>query len=83
MLRARASSSTIELKDLALHRSCLNEDEALDLYNKKFIQSSLEFYNPLTKSNDGIELNNSAQSLTRAKISKHVVVEHQNVGFKE
>ena len=47
-----------ELKDLALHRSSLNESEALDLFNKKFIQSSLEFYNPLTKAIAGNELGN-------------------------
>ena len=33
------TSINAELKDLAIHRACLNRDEALDLYNKKFIQS--------------------------------------------
>jgi hypothetical protein len=44
------TAAITELKDLTLYRSSLNASEALDLFNKKFIQSSLEFYNPLTKS---------------------------------
>jgi len=35
------TAKSTELKDLTLHRSALNESEAGDLYNKKFIQSSL------------------------------------------
>ena len=70
-----------ELKDLTLHRSSLNESEALDLFNKKFIQSSLEFYNPLTGSVTGKVLDNYAQSLTMLKIDSRVVVKHNPVEF--
>ncbi len=70
-----------ELKDLTLHRSALNESEALDLYNKKFIQSSLEYYNPLTRPVTGGEVGNEAQSLSTLKVGKGVVVEHQRVDF--
>jgi len=52
------------LKSIALHRSALNDSEALDLFNRKFIQSSLEFYNPLTIQHKGGDLKNYAQSLT-------------------
>jgi lysophospholipase L1-like esterase len=66
------TSTSLDLKDIALHRAALNESEALDLFNKKFIQSSLEFYNPLTQAATGDELSNHAQSLTRLKIDKEV-----------
>jgi lysophospholipase L1-like esterase len=68
-----------ELKDLTLHRSALNASEVLDLYNQKFIQSSLEFYNPLTRPVSGTILGNEAQSLSTLKIAKGVKVEHQRV----
>jgi hypothetical protein len=71
--------ANIELKDLALHRSCLNESEIIDLYNKKFIQSSLEFYNPLTSVISGTELGNHAQSLTTFKIDKAIKLENNFV----
>lgn len=73
------TSPNTELKDLAIHRASLNEHEALDLYNKKFIQSSLEFYNPLTKGTDGSELENMAQSMTKMKINKRVKLENKVV----
>ena len=75
------TASVTELKDLTLHRASLNESEMLDLFNKKFIQSSLEFYNPLTESATGNYLNNYAQSLSVLKVNKHVVVEHHPVEF--
>jgi hypothetical protein len=70
-----------DFKDLALHRSSLNETEALDLFNKKFIQSSLEFYNPLTRSIAGKTLQNYAQSLTVLKIDTRVLVRHNAIEF--
>ena len=70
-----------ELKDLTLHRSSLNNSEALDLFNKKFIQSSLEFYNPLTKPIVGEEMQNYAQSLTMLKIDKRVLLRHNTIEF--
>ena len=73
------NSPNTELKDLAVYRSSLNEDEALDLFNKKFIQSSLEFYNPLTTEIIGNELENRAQSLEKMKISKNVKMEYSKV----
>ena len=75
------TASMTELKDLTLHRSSLNESEALDLFNKKFIQSSLEFYNPLTNSVKGKDLQNYAQSLTMLKIDTQVVVRHNAIDF--
>jgi hypothetical protein len=75
------TASSTEMKDISLHRSALNESEALDLFNKKFIQSSLEFYNPLTKSVQGNTLKNDAQSLTMPKIDKDVVLQHHNITF--
>ena len=68
------TASNTELKDLTLHRSSLNESEALDLFNKKFIQSSLEFYNPLTQSFTGNYLKNCAQSLSVLKVDNRVLV---------
>ena len=70
------TSSRIELKDIMLHRSCLNEDEALDLYNKKFIQSSLEFFNPLTKPISGNRIENIAQSLSEISVESNVKLEN-------
>jgi len=59
----------------------LNESETLDLFNKKFIQSSLEFYNPLTKSVKGKDLQNYAQSLTMLKIDTQIVVRCNKIEF--
>ncbi|MPR34007.1 GDSL-type esterase/lipase family protein [Salmonirosea aquatica] len=73
------TAATLDLKDIALHRAALNESEALDLFNKKFIQSSLEFYNPLTHVPTGNELDNYAQSLNRMKLDKEVSLERQAV----
>ena len=70
-----------ELKDLTLHRSSLNNSEALDLFNKKFIQSSLEFYNPLTKPIVGEEMQNYAQSFTMLKINKTLLLRHNTIEF--
>jgi hypothetical protein len=75
------TASMTELKDLTLYRSSLNESEVLDLYNKKFIQSSLEFYNPLTKSIQGEELQNFAQSLTVMKIDNRVEIQFNKIEF--
>jgi hypothetical protein len=75
------TASMTELKDLTLHRSSLNESEALDLFNKKFIQSSLEFYNPLTKSIKGKDFQNYAQSLTMLKIDKQIMVRYNRIDF--
>jgi len=75
------TATITELKDLTLHRSSLNESEALDLFNKKFIQSSLEFYNPLKQSSTGNYLKNCAQSLSVLKIDNHVAVQHHPVDF--
>ena len=69
------TAPTIALKDITLHRAALNESEVLDLFNKKFIQSSLEFYNPLTQATTGEELSNYAQSLTTLNIDKGVSLE--------
>ncbi len=71
----------IALKDVTLHRSALNDSEALDLYNRKFIQSSLEYYNPLTAPVTGSTLGNEAQSLSTLKIANGVKLEHQRVDF--
>ncbi len=70
-----------ELKDLTFHRSALNESEARDLYHKKFIQSSLEYYNPLTRPVSGATVGNEAQSMTTLKIAKGVALKHQRVDF--
>ena len=75
------TSKMTELKDLTIHRSCLNTDEALDLFNKKFIQSSLEFYNPMTKTVMGDRLRNKAQSLSELTINKKVQVNLNLVKF--
>jgi hypothetical protein len=75
------TASLTELKDLTLHRSSLNENEALDLFNKKFIQSSLEFNNPLTISAKGEYLQNYAQSLTIMKVDKHVKMQFNKIEF--
>jgi lysophospholipase L1-like esterase len=75
------TASKTELKDLTFHRSSLNPSEALDLFNKKFIQSSLEYYNPLTKPVLGATVGNEAQSLTTLKIAKGVALEHRRVDF--
>jgi lysophospholipase L1-like esterase len=75
------TSKMTELKDLSIHRSCLNTDEALDLFNKKFIQSSLEFYNPLTKTVMGNRLTNKAQSFSELTINKKVQVNLNLVKF--
>ncbi len=75
------TATFIELKDLTLHRSSLNESEALDLFNKKFIQSSLEFYNPLTEAITGKVLRNYAQSLTVLRIEKNVVMGFNKIEF--
>jgi len=75
------TAESTELKDLTLYRASLNESEALDLFNKKFIQSSLEFYNPLTKSVDGSVLSNMAQSLTTGDINVQARVIHNEVQF--
>jgi hypothetical protein len=75
------TASITELKDLTLHRSALNESEALDLFNKKFIRSSLEFYNPLTKAITGSGLGNYAQGLTMLKIDKQVMLRHNAIEF--
>jgi len=75
------TAATSELKDLTLHRSSLNESEALDLFNKKFIQSSLEFYNPLTKSFTGNILQNYAQSLTVLRIDKRIKMQFNKIEF--
>jgi len=69
------TASKTELKDLAVYRSCLNPDEALDLYNKKFIQSSLEIYSPLTKPIEGKTVENKAQSMANLEISKYIKIE--------
>jgi lysophospholipase L1-like esterase len=71
------SASIIDLKDLTLHRSCLNEDEALDLFNKKFIQSSLEFYNSMTCPVINQDLENKAQSLSRFSIDKRIILDNK------
>jgi hypothetical protein len=66
------TASLTDLKDLAIHRSSLNADEVLDLYNKKFIQSSLEFYSPMTKAIEGNSVYNHAQSLSELIIDNSV-----------
>jgi lysophospholipase L1-like esterase len=71
----------MDLKDLMLHRSALNNSEALDLFTKKFIQSSLEFYNPLTEAIHGGTLGNRAQSLTPLHIQPAVDIHHSKVDF--
>lgn len=62
----------VDLKDLSLHRSSLHEEEIKDLNNKRFIQSSLEIYSPLTKEISGSVLNNRAQSLSTLKLHEKV-----------
>jgi lysophospholipase L1-like esterase len=73
--------ASMDMKDLALHRACLNTEEAQGLYNKKFIQSSLEFYSPLTSTIRGEELNNRAQSFTKAKIGAGIHLQLHAVGW--
>ncbi|MGV8878175.1 MAG: GDSL-type esterase/lipase family protein [Sphingobacteriaceae bacterium] len=75
------SAASIALKDVSLHRAALNESEALDLFNKKFIQSSLEFYNPLTRPTNDNRLENEAQSTTQLKIDQQVILKQQQVDF--
>ena len=75
------TSKITELKDLAIHRSCLNTDEALDLFNKKLIQSSLEFYNPMTIPMKGNRVENQAQSLSELTVNKNVQINHNLVKF--
>jgi hypothetical protein len=75
------TASYTELKDLNIHRSCLNPDEALDLFNKKFIQSSLEFYNPMTKPNESFSLYNYGQSLSELTINNSVELDYISVSF--
>jgi lysophospholipase L1-like esterase len=71
------TSQSMDIKDLAVHRSCLNTDEALDLYNRKFIPASLEFYAPLTTP----EINNLAQSMAEAEINRSVKFVLQEVDW--
>ena len=75
------TASFIELKDLNLYRSSLNIDEALDLFNKKFIQSSLEFSNPMTKPVEGDRVTNYAQSLSELIINNGVDIRYNPVPF--
>lgn len=75
------TATSTELKDLALHRAALNTDEALDLYHKKFIQSSLEFYNPLTQPTRRSHLVNRAQSLSLMSLAPEVTLQHNPVEF--
>jgi len=75
------TASGTELKDLMLHRSSLNGSEVLNLYDKKMIQSSLEFYNPLTEAVMGRDLQNHAQSNSVLEMNKHVELQHQPVKF--
>lgn len=75
------TSALTELKDITLHRSSLNASEALDLFNKKFIQSSLEFYNSLTKPIEENNLKNYAQSTSVFEINNQVLLKHQKVLF--
>lgn len=73
------TAAAVGLKDLSLHRSALNASEALDLFNKKFIQSSLEFYSPMTKFSADNQLGNEAQSLTQMQIDAGVMLRLQHV----
>ena len=75
------TSKSVELKDIALHRSAINADEVLHLFNKKFIQSSLEFYNPMTKIFNKNQLDNKAQSLTEIKIDSSQQLIENSIGF--
>ncbi len=71
----------MDIRDLMVHRSCLNTEEATDLYYKKLIQSSLEFFHPLTSAITGIQVPNKAQSLTKAEVHKQVVLHHKKVDW--
>ncbi|MDP4679783.1 MAG: hypothetical protein NWS46_05380, partial [Cyclobacteriaceae bacterium] len=75
------TATMTELKDLTIHRSCLNKDEALDLFNKKFIQSSLEFYNPMTKPIQVSQIKNYAQSLSKMLVIEGVELNHNLVNY--
>lgn len=75
------TSPRIDLKDLMLHRAALNSSEIRDIYQKKFIQSSLEFYNPLTQPIAGNTVGNFAQSLSELNKANPVILTHQAVGF--
>ena len=59
----------------------MKDGEALDLFNTKFIQSSLEFYNPLTKPIEVYILAHKAQSMTVGKIDKQVKSSSQKLVF--
>lgn len=73
------TAETMDIKDVCIYRSSLNEDEAQDLFENKFIQSSLEFYNPMTKPISGKALENQAQSLSILKINTKVEFVHKNL----
>lgn len=75
------SSSKIDLKDIAIHRSSLNESEAMDLYNKRFIQSSLEFWNSLTLDYSDRAIDNRAQSLSKIRLNPKTSISQIKVEF--
>ncbi|WP_439129063.1 SGNH/GDSL hydrolase family protein [Polaribacter sp.] len=64
------TSKSIELKDLSFHRSSINKDEVINLFNKKIIQSSLDFFASLTKLTQDKKISNEAQSLLVLNIEK-------------
>lgn len=75
------TSPRIDMKDLALHRAAFNQSEVTDWFNKKFIQSSLEYYNPLTQPMTTKTAGNLAQSLSTAVVNSAVEVKHTKIGF--
>lgn len=75
------TAAKTQLKDLTIHRSALNESEALALFNKKFIQSSLEIYCPLTHEIENNEIQNIAQSLSALKVNKGIELEFKEVNL--
>lgn len=72
---------SIDIKDIAIYRAALNNDEVKDLFNNKLIQSSLEFYNPMTKPIKGNTIPNKAQSLSILNIEPKVNIEFVEVNF--
>ena len=75
------SAQKIDLKDLCIYRAALNNSEARDLHQKKFIQSSLEFFNPLTRELSGLKLHNHAQSLSEMSIDSRLKIEFKKIDF--
>lgn len=70
----------IDIKDVTLHRSSLNDSEIREISNKQFVQSSLEIYSPLTLPVAGASVVNIAQS--KSVLSTSGIVKYEFVSKK-